>query len=284
MAKYPNTPTHDNSTKFCLEDWESDLKGISNKLQMTLQEKQGHTAKHTNAMAWESKLSTFWQCIQVTDNLTQEIAGQLELFLGQTKLVCKNIDCSKTAISFLYCRVKKIFICTDKLKEKLLDFFMKLDCLGDDTININSSFIVQCVTNISAKLDQAIVKQQELLKKMIDILKCINEIEKAICEDDCSVEGRIYHLMDVFKRSEEEGITCDITKSCDEEIAPKPILPLNCEKVYVFTQEQHRLAEIEKKEVKRKLEEVCKEYESLASCERSLKDAIDCSKTVQECK
>lgn len=284
MSKYQNTRTPDNGAKNCLEDWESDLKVITNNLQMKFHEKLGNAAKHANAIVWESKLNTFWLCIQNTHSLTQEIAAQLELFLGQTELVCKNIECSKVAIQFLYCRVKAIFVCTDQLKEKLLDFFMKLDCLGDDSININSSFIIQCITNLAAKLDLAIVKQQELLKKMIDIIKCINEIEEAICDDKCGVEGHIDDLIKVFKRSEEETVTCDISKSCNEEIKPKPVLPLNCERVYVFTREQHLLAENEKKDIKQKLEDVCKEYESLASCERSLKDAIDCSKAVQECK
>ncbi len=284
MATKPNKPAPYNGAKNCLEDWETDLKEVQNKLKMAVQEKTGNSAKYSNASLWEGKLSMFWASIQYTEELTQDISGHLEIFLGQTDIVCNNIECSQMAIKYLFCKVRKIFECTDELKEKLSEFFMKVECLGDDSINVKSSFIIECLTNIMTKLDLAIAKQQELLKKMIDIMQCIDELKESICDDGCGVEGQLKDLMDIYKRSGEETITCDIEKSCDEEIEPKPVLPLNCDRVYVFTREQQNLAEHEKKTIKHALEEVCKEYETLSSCERSLKEAIDSSKAVQECK
>jgi hypothetical protein len=161
---------------------------------------------------------------------------------------------------------------------------MKVDCLGDENINAKGSFIVQCITNLSAKLDLAVAKQQELLKKMIDIIKCIDELRESICDDECGVEGQINMLIGIFKRSADESPACDLERSCYQEIEPKPVLPLNTERVYVFTREQQRLAEQEKKRIKYELEEACKEYESLASCKNSLTEAIESSKAVQECK
>jgi hypothetical protein len=284
MANKPDIPTYDNDSKNCLEEWQTDLGDVTNQLEISFQEKSGLGSKSSNASIWEGKLRMFWLCIERTEELTQDISGHLELFLEQTELVCKNIDCSQLVLRLLYCKVRKIYECTDSLREKLLDFFMKVDCLGDENISAKGSFIVECITNLSAKLDLAVAKQQELLKKMIDILKCIDELRESICDDECGVEGQIRILIEIFKRSADESPSCEIEKSCYQELEPKPVLPLNTERVYVFTHEQQRLAEQEKKEIKLALEEACKEYESLASCKNSLSEAIECSKAVQECK
>ncbi len=284
MATRPNIPPPDTVGKNCLDEWENDLKGVSNQLKMSIEEKAGTNAKYSNASLWEGKLTMYWACILKTEDLLEDISGQLELFLEQTDLVCKNIKCSQKAIRYLFCKVKAIYECTDALKEKLIDFLMKVDCLGDDSINVKSSFIVECISTIYAKLELAIAKQQELLKSMVVIIRCIDELREAICDDECGVEGQLKDMKKIFKRSSEEVVNCDIQKSCDESIEPKPVLPINCERVYVFTREQQRLAEKEKKDIRQNLEDVCKEFEALSSCEKSLKEAIECSRAVQECK
>ncbi len=278
------TPIPTNGTKNCLEDWENDLKNASNKLRKVLEEKAGYGAKFSNASLWEGKLKMFWNCIQHTDELNKKIAGHLELFLEQAELVCRNVECSKLAISYLFCGVKDIFECTDRLKEKLADFFMKVDCLNDDSINSKTSFIIECITTIQTKLNEAIYKQQQLIKMVIEILKCANEIQEAICDDKCGVTGKVQYLIEVFPKSGEEPGDSGLKESCSATLEPCPVLPFNCDKVYIYTRDQQELAKGEKEEVRKELEEVCKEFETRASFERSLREAIERSKEVKDCK
>ena len=278
------TPPTNGSAKNCLEDWEQDLKDASNKLRQALEEKAGYGAKFSNASQWEGKLRLFWSCIQHTWELNKKIAGHLVLFHEQTELVCRNVECSQLAIKHLFCGVKEIFECTDYLKEKIADFFMKVECLNDDSINANTSFIIECITNILIKLQEAIAKQQQIIKMVIDIMKCINEIEEAICDDDCGVKGKVHYLITLYPKPEEEPGPCDLEKSCTATLEPCPERPFNCDKVYIYTRDQFDLAGKEKEEVREELEEACKEWETLASCERSLRDAIECSKAVKECR
>lgn len=280
---YDQEPEKD-TKKCCLEDWENDLKDVTNKLKMAQCKKTGITNKNTNALVWHAKLNMFWDSMQHTDELLDAVSVQLDLFIEQTDLICSNIDCSKMAIQILFCKLRRIFECTDRLRECLIDFFMKVDCLGDENINEKNSFIVACLKSLHDKLELAVAKQFELLKLFIEILKCIEELEQAICHDECGVSGHLDHLAEIFTRTCEESVSCDLDKSCDDKIEPKPVIPLECERVYVFTSRQRELAAEEKKEIKNELDQICKEYEALASCERSLSEAVESSKAAQECK
>lgn len=285
MATKPYDQEYEqDSKKCCLEDWENDLKDVQNKLKMSQCKKTGISNKNTNAMQWHAKLNMFWDSMQQTDELLDDVSVHLELFIDQSELICSNIECSRMAIQILFCKLKKVFDCTDSLREHLIDFFMKVDCLGDENINANSSFIYACLQNLLAKLELAVAKQQALLKLFIEILRCIEELEEAICDDDCGVKGHLHHLADIFTRATEESVTCDLDRSCDEKVEPKPVIPLECERVFVFTGRQRELSADEKKEIKDELDQVCKEHEALASCERSLSEAVESSRAAQECK
>ncbi len=278
------TPPPTNGAKNCLEDWEQDLKKASNRLKTALEEKAGTGAKFSNASLWEDKLRAYWICLQQTEEVIENIAGHLELFLEQSQLVCNNVTCSREAITHLVCGVKDIFQCTDNLKEKITEFFMKVECLNDDSINTKTSFIVECITNIQNKLNEAIAKQQELIKKVIDIFKCVYEIEEAICSEQCGVIGNVNGLIKLFPKSGEDPEHCGIDKSCQPKPDNCPSIPLNCDKLYIYTRDEQDLAESEKEAIRVELEKVCKEFEKIASCKRGLEDAIACSKEVKECK
>jgi hypothetical protein len=283
------TKSHDrehehDSKKCCFEDWENDLKDVKNKLKMSQCRKTGISNKNSNAITWYVKLNMYWESMRHTEELLDDVAVQLELFIDQSELICNNIECSRMAIQILFCKLKKVFECTDKLRECLIDFFMKVDCLSDENINEKSSFIYACLKSLLDKLEVAVAKQYELLKKFIDILKCIEELEEAICNEECGVRGNLIYMAEIFTRSGEESVSCDLSRSCEDKVEPKPVIPLNCDPVYIFTSRQRELAESEKKDIKDELDQICKEHEALASCERSLSEAVESSKAAQECK
>ena len=277
---------HHHNGDGCMNGWERNLKRTSNKLKRVCANKDSYYDKLTNSTEWEANLNLYWDCIQKTEEMSDTVADQLELFKVHTKKVCENTRCSVKAIKIWYCYVIDLFKCIDDLKEFLMDFLKEIECI-DPEINSGTSKIVACLKALCDKLDEAIGKQKEAIKAAIKVVQKAYLLHEAICSKDCGLIYNLEVLCDLFPQSSENDYYIKESydePSCIETIEPVPTLPLNKDMFYITTRRQHNSSKREKYRIRKKYEKWRAECEALTSCKSSLEVAITTSKEVQECK
>lgn len=273
--------------KGCIKNWEEDLKKTTNKLKKVCAEKDRYSDKFTNAAHWESKLKRYWDSILVTEELAKKVASDLELFKAHTAKVCENTTCTVEGVKILYCYVRDMFECTDALNEYIAVLLTDIDCLKDQSLNAKSSIIVGCLKTISVKLNEAILNQQEVIKKIIQILQYAFLLDESICSPHCSLKWQLEKLEDLFPKTNgswEDRDDCQVSESCDAAIEPRPELPIGKDVFYNLTKNQHGSSVLEKDQIRKDFDDWRRACEALISCQASLKEALETSRAVQACK
>ena len=305
--KMPPTTGEDSANREpdCVKNWEEDLKNITNQLLEICAKKNQAEFAYANASEWEGKLKMYCDAIEKTEALTIEINNVLIVFSAQLEVICKNTVCLIEATEILYCLVKESFDCMDGLKEKLTAIMREIECQTLPNISSKTSIVLQCLTIICNKVDEAKAYQHDLIKKVIDILKCAQQLNEMICGDCCGIRHFIHKMCHAFgivhtstdsgeepkpadcpEEDEEENFTvCGITIcSCDAEILNKPEFPLENSIYFTKTKGQYGKAKTEKGELQVVFNDQRKMCEELTSCKKSLEDAIEASKAAKECK
>ena len=270
----------------CIKSWEEDLKKTTNKLKRVSAEKNRYSDKFTNAANWEDKLKRYWDGILVTEELAKKVASEIDLFKDHTAKVCDNTDCTVDAVKILFCYVRDLFQCTDELNEYIAVLLTEIKCL-DPSLNAKSSIIIGCLKSISDKLNEAILKQQEVLKKMIQILQYTFLLHESICSPHCSLKWQLGKLSELFPKTNgnwDDRDDCQVNESCNASIEPRPELPIGKDVFYNLTKNQHGQSVLEKDRIRKELDEWRLACEALLSCQASLKEALDTSRAVKECK
>ena len=253
---------------------------------------------YNNATLWEGKLKMYCDAVEQTEKQTNNIESVLLVFKSQLDVICNNTDCLIQVIEILYCLIKESFECMDDLKEKLTIILKEIECLDLPDLNSRTSIVMQCLTNICTKIDEAKASQRELIKNTIIILKCAQQLNEMICGKCCSIRYFINEMCEVFgiiPIPESNTDDCDNLpgtssicgceiESCEGIDIDQPEFPIETSTYYCDTKEQYEKAKEETKCLKDKFDKKRKKCEELKSCKKSLEDAIKTSKEAKECK
>jgi len=282
---------HSNDTQDCSLTWKDQLKQAKNgyAVQKSLTDKA--YVEYTNSAVWENKLKVYWDNIQATNELGKKISNELLLFKKHTDRVCTNTQCTVEALEYLFCIVKDFFDCTDQLKGELSDLQKLIDCLNNPDLKPGSSIILTCLKDFSDKLDAAIAGQHDLLKMVINVLKCARQLHESVCSTDCSLTTQLDDLICLFNTPESEGEAAsddhdcgDSSQSCHGMLKPKPAMPLEDDPYYKKTKDQFEKSEQETDQLESDYNAAREEAEKILSYKNSLMDAINAAEAAKDCK
>ncbi len=271
-------------TADCIKNWENDLRKASNALTKKQAELNRAEASYDNAQKWATKLDDLCKGLIKTDELSKDVLEEIRQVISILIKVCENTACVKEVIEILYCIIKDFFECTDALKQKLADIKREIECLNDPGLNTSTSIILKCIEDLCLKIDDALKTQQDLIKQVIEVVRCICQLNESLCGIDCSLRSQINDLETLFSQGpEENGGNCE-TDSCDEKLQPKPSMPLDCDPFYTDSKETAEKANSELDAAKERRSELRKERDGLLSLRNSLIDAIEAAKAAKDCK
>lgn len=290
-----------NSDNDRLKNWEEDLKDVCNKLKIACAKKDQAEVAYNTAKIWEGKLKSYHDAIDSTIKITDDIENVLDQFKCQIELICKNTECLIEASEILYCMVIKSFECIDELKNILTTVMKDIECLNLPDLNPKTSIVLQCLNNICIRVDEARSNQHDLIKQVIQVLKCAQELNEMICGENCGLNHIVKQICTTFLPEstggegtgdcDDEDIPdagneicgCTIT-SCKEITLEKPKFPLMNSTYYEEIGEEYEASKIEKKCLKDAFNEKRSVCDELTACKKNLEDAIAASKAAKECK
>ncbi len=293
-----------NNDQDCLSTWKEELRKTSNALKIEQAKSDKAQITYANASVWESKLKSYWTNIQKSNEIGIKISDELKSFKKHTDIVCQKTDCSVQALELIFCLIKEFFECTDDLKEKVSDLQKQIECRNEPGLNPQSSKVLQCLKNFSDKLDLAIAGQQELIKMVINVVKCAIQIHESICSTPCGLRELLVKLIDIFEgcgdqeevqvsskkghkhedHHKDEDPECGPDNSCNAKLEPVPVMPISDDPYYTGTEDQYNKAKSEKETYKKEADEAKEKTETLASFKKSLEDAIAAAVEAKACK
>ena len=271
-------------TEDCIKKWESDLRKATNALVKKQAELNKAQKKYENAQTWDKKLESLFKDLKQTDERSANVLEEIGVLSSILEKVCENTACVKEVVEILYCMIKEFYECTDQLKQKLTNIKREIECLNDPGLNASTSIVIKCIEDLCAKIDEAIKSQQELIKKLIEVVKCTCELYESLCGEDCSLSTIIVDLETLFSQGPGEANAECKTDSCNANLQPKPTMPLNCDPFYKQINDQTKNAEKELEEAKKEYSDLRKERDKLLSLKNSLAEAIKAAQAAKACK
>ncbi len=268
----------------CIEKWKSDLHKASNALTKKQAKLNKAEAMYANAQMWAKKLEDLCTSLENTDGLSKDVLEEIGQIDSALETVCTNTACIREVLDILYCIIKDFYECTDALKQKLADIKREIECLNDPGLNANTSIVIKCIEDLCAKIDEALKTQQELIKKLIEVIRCASQLHASLCDSDCSLYTLIKELERLFSTGPEENEADCNTDSCDATLQPKPSMPLDCDPYYEELKETSKKAESERETAAEERSTLRKKRDSLQSLKSSLEDAIEAAQAAKDCK
>lgn len=303
MSNNSGIESHD-----CIKSWDDELIKVNNALSVKEAETNRSKKKYDNATVWEKTLETYWENIEETNRLGVVVKDEIIRFqnylAGETPDQGAKIfgvgdftSCTVEVTKALYCLVEDFYQTTDELKGKLSAIIIRIDCLNNPAINPKSSKIYACLKELAAKLDAAIASQKEAIQLVLDLVKSANILHYTLCSPEDGLDDKLKGLLNLFKTDTSQnqsqskigyGMGCEtLTKTCNDVIAPAPVMPLACGDASSYFKRIKKLAEDAKEETdtaKDEYEGFRKARDILRSSKKSLENAKQASETAKACK
>ena len=184
----------------CIGKWKSGKATAEKNLKKAIAEVESKSEALKYAEEWEAKLKLYFDNIYTTAELADKVARELEAFKCQTQNVCKNAECTITALEILFCEVREIFEpCLRYLIELMDEVNACLKCITDPGL-VRDEGILKVLAEYDMKLRELEGLQLDTLKKIIEALKCANILFYTICsideEENSSKAGKEVFICD----------------------------------------------------------------------------------------
>ncbi len=282
-----------NGDKNCLTKWEEQFADACNDYSEKSAESDKHKEKYDNSYNWRDKLDKWFDLIEKSNEKADDIVIELQFFYGQVMEVCKNAQCTSTALKKLLCQVKSIFDClytydeNDKgLKELIADLMKAIDCLKN-VKDVDKETAINCVKVFEEKINMVCELQDDLLCKLIDSLKCANLLYAYICEDE-GLSFKLQKMLDEFNGIKVEEASCSSDDDdsdqypCDAKAKkPQPTLPIDKSDYFKDIKEALGIATDKTADFKDKWTKVKKKSDDALSRKNSLAEAIKAAKSAE---
>ncbi len=173
----------------CVDSWKNELKTVANEYNNVSAEADRSEDNYKNAFAWKEKLKTWLANLDKANQSALDISTEVTIFIEQVNNTCFNTECTAKAVYALLCEIKSIFDSfytysnQTGLKDQVAELRKNVDCLKDLDPAIKTE-ILACIDDYDAKNKAVCALQNDLLKKLVDMYKCINLLYASVCEED----------------------------------------------------------------------------------------------------
>lgn len=280
----------------CVEAWGEDLKKVTNDYNKVAAEADQALSNYNNASGWKARLTLWLDQLDKTNSSSLSITTELSVFIERVNTTCFNTVQTEKAIRVLLCEIKAIFDCfvtyaaQTGLKDQITDLHKKVSCLTviDGT---EKDQILKCIEDYDAKVKAVCALQNDLLKKLVDIYKCVSLLYAAVCETE-GLKDNLTQLSADFPKDlvkpnptlppDDPNQLGSQLFPCDPTVAkPKPEIPIAQGTYYTTMSAECDLAEKEVQKLKLDWEAKRKLRDKLLARKNSLTDAIKAAEAAE---
>lgn len=144
-------------------------------------EMAGAQTAYDNAKSWKDLMAEYWERVQKTNELAEEILGCITRVYGHMDKVGQNTNNGNDTLNLLVNAAKLVSQCGDTLKSKVGELQYKIKCLDNQNLE-TSKGILKCLT----ELDEAITVAQTAACTAIE--KSLDALEES-CDLTTSING-----------------------------------------------------------------------------------------------
>jgi hypothetical protein len=242
--------------------------------------------EYNHAVDWKTKLKTWCDDWEATDEKADALCRQLELFIKHLTKVCKITEKTVDAIEILFCMVEDLYKRVDKLKLKFDQLMVCINCLMRPELAPGVG-IMKCIEEYGKKLDAVIAGRDLLLGNIIKALELGMALHINICDeyglkavlvywkgklncDSLPSEPSNNNYGDRKRTMMQSGTE---NKVC--ELEPQITFPLDADSYYTDLQTQCLNTKAEVEMLKMALDNAKHERDGLQACKQSLEKAIE---------
>lgn len=289
-----NGSTDTNPPKDCLDKWKLEKREVCNEYDEILALTNRYNDIYTNSNFWEAKVKGWQELVETTDKKAGEVVDSLSFLHDQLKVLCQQSDRAVSGMEKITCLVKRIFDAfytydeeEKGLKDKIIAFKKEVECTkpGDE----EKAEVIKCIEAYEAKIILVCELQNNILKKLVETLKYIVQLDSFFCDESSGLKIKIVTLIDDFEQGLSEEHQCgssgnrrqeESAKSSDfpcnpDEVKPKPKFRIGRDNTYYHElKEAYQAAVVKTKASKAKWMEYKTKSDKKLSQKASLTEAI----------
>ncbi|WP_020598751.1 hypothetical protein [Spirosoma panaciterrae] len=233
-----------------------------------------------NNTEWEQRLKLYWDALQKTDRLAEDIASEINLFYDQAEELCQNIRWLTRSTKNLIGLLWETHYHTEELQELIT-------ALSNDINTVlQNGNIWQAKEDLKKKTTAAMIALEEAIKPMLDALRIVIMLRSSICRNDWDyglnksnnegengLVGKLDELKKYFNWRPDDGdnLVCELY---DRPVYRTITMPLNGDAYYKNTKAQYEKASKEVASTRTKLEDAKKARDLAQSRKTGLDNAI----------
>lgn len=282
----------------CVDGWKKELESASNEWVIKTADLEKITAKHTNELAWNTKLKKYVESLLKTDGLAEGISTEIETFKKHLGGVEKHARCTVNALEFLSCEVWKNYKDLDELLTNLTSLESEIKTLKDP--DLETGAILKCITDYKTKVKVALDTVTAVIPKVLEALKealIIYEMIFCKCEEcgceanaescTCGLSANLTMIHKIMKGTDIVAPDCEICYATDFCIVKFPLEGQdNCHQMDSDLQDtKHKFdkSEIKIKELKVELQDLTQKLDAITLRKNGLTKAILAATDAQKC-
>lgn len=290
----PAAPQPDNDD--CVSQWQRKLNETSNELARAQATYGSLRDEHTNAVAWEQRLKTYWEAVGQTERLVADMVQEIDLFVDFARQVCLHSGYVVEAAQILTCDIWQTYQCNHRLKEAIARLINDIKCLSDAKLTPTVP-VMKALADFEKKVDEAETALTKAITEVLKLLYGVLELSTAVCADcrpeddgcgpdeECCRKGLVANLLQL-QALLDNGPTLDVpalTSPCDSTGGCETLLPLSQNVYYTRTETQYNAAKTRSVALRGEASEAQKEMDSLAGTKKGLEGAIKAALDAQKC-
>lgn len=136
------------------------------------------------SLQWETCLKDYLGKIGTTYSMVTHLDAYVAKMLEHTTKICSTVSLAKDASNILMICVRCLSEQNEHLKKSIKELLEIIDCLNDPILISNVS-IMKCLEDLKGKVDVGLVAVLNAIKELLNLMKCILELENKIC---CTTE------------------------------------------------------------------------------------------------
>jgi len=166
----------------CYDSWTKDLEKVTADWRIASTIAAHKQKEYEITYSWYQKIKAWCDDWVTTDEKSDALCRQIELFITHLEKICKVTHKTGKAIEILFCMVKDLYMRVDKLKEEYDELMQCINCLKSPDLAPGVG-IVKCLEEYGKKLDAVIATRDDMILKIIAALELAYGIHIDLCEE-----------------------------------------------------------------------------------------------------
>ena len=268
----------------CYDTWKQDLDQVIADWKIASTVAAHKQVEYNITSTWYQKIKAWCDDWATTDEKSEALCRQLELFIKHLEKICLVTEKTGKAIEILFCMTKDLYLRVEKLKEEYDELMQCINCLKSPDLAPGVG-IVKCLEEYGVKLDAVIATRDTMILSIIAALELADTLHIDICEEYGLKEVLIYwrdilhcegcdENSEGYKKHGKGGIKGGIANIECCELHPLNTFPIDEDPYFKELQKACTDTKIKTDNLKKELDKANEKRDALQACKDSLTTAI----------